>query len=109
MKDWFGGSHSVLEGRKDNIDLIGIGYKYNNRKVISFIATKGNGHIEAGISYKAKWEKNNGAKMVRRVARLQMVSTYFKNLNIIDKGNQSRQYSLRLENIGLLMMIFFNQ
>ena len=32
MKGWPGGSHLVLEGTKDNIPLIAIGYKYNKKK-----------------------------------------------------------------------------
>ena len=97
MKGWPGGSHLVLEGTKDNIPLIAIGYKYNKKKVICFIATKGSGHTEPGQPYEATWKDENGGNMVRYVNQPQLVALYFGASNIIDKGNQSRQSDLRLE------------
>ena len=54
MSDWPGGSHIVLETVCDEVPLLAVGYKYNKRKVLCFIATKGAGHTEPGVSYEAK-------------------------------------------------------
>ena len=97
MKNWPAGSSLVLEGRKDGVDMLAIGYKYCKRKVISFIATKGSGHTEPGIPYEARWKDENGATMYKEVERPDIISRYFTNSNVIDVGNQSRQHDLRLE------------
>ena len=41
MKDWPAGSHLVLESVFSGVPVIAMGYKYNKRKVICFVATKG--------------------------------------------------------------------
>ena len=50
MEEFPGGTWIVLEGRvqPEDIDLISIGYKYNKKKVLTFIATKGAGSTDAG-------------------------------------------------------------
>ena len=35
------GARIVLEGTVDGVQLLAIGYKYNSRKVLCFVATKG--------------------------------------------------------------------
>ena len=40
MKEWPSGSHLVLEGKKDGVDLIFLGYKYNKKKVILFLSPR---------------------------------------------------------------------
>ena len=97
MKDWPAGSNLVLEAKKDGVDLVAIGYKYNNKKVICFIATKSNGHTEPGIPYKARWKDENDTIMYRYVERPDIVARYFLFSNVIDIGNQSRQSDLKLE------------
>ena len=52
MKDWPGGSYLVLKITPifpGEIPLLAIGYKYNSRKVLGFIATEGSGSTEPGI------------------------------------------------------------
>ena len=46
MKDWPGGSHLVLEICIEEQDLLAIRYKYNRKKVLFFIATKGSESFE---------------------------------------------------------------
>ena len=49
MKYWPGGSYLVLEINPrvlGDIPLMAIGYKYNSRKIIGFIATEGDGITE---------------------------------------------------------------
>ena len=54
MKDWPGGSYLVMKSTprvSGHIPLMEIGYKYNYRKVLGFIATKGDGSTEPGDPY----------------------------------------------------------
>lgn len=97
MQDWPSGAHIVLETVCDNVPLIAMGYKYNKRKVICFVATKGAGHTEAGVSYEAKWKDSNGNTCCRNVPRPELASKYFLESNRIDMFNQARQAELKLE------------
>ena len=97
MKNWPAGSHIVLEGNKNGVELIAIGYKYNKRKVICFIATKGSRNTEPGNPYKARWKDDNGATIIKLVERPDVICRYFEYSNVIDFGNQSRQFDLKLE------------
>lgn len=60
MKEWPAGSHLVLESKIEGVDIIAMGYKYNHRKVINFIFTKGAAHTEPGKPYEGKWKDKNG-------------------------------------------------
>ena len=54
MKDWRGVSYLVLKSTPRSPGerpLLAIGYKFNSRKVLGFIATKGAGSIEPGDPY----------------------------------------------------------
>ena len=54
MKDWPGGSYLVLKSTPrfpGEPPLLAIGYKYNSRKVLGFIATEGAGSNEPGDHY----------------------------------------------------------
>ena len=54
MKDWPGGSYLVLKSTPrfpGESPLLAIGYKYNSRKVLVFIATEGAGSTEPGDIY----------------------------------------------------------
>lgn len=97
MSEWPAGSHLVLEATSDNVPLLAVGYKYNSRKVHCFVATKGAGHTEKGVSYMAGWKDENGNTLTQRVPRPEIVSKYYSRSNIIDKGNQARQSTLKLE------------
>ena len=46
MKEWAAGLHLVLESNRNGADLLAIGYKYNKRKVVCFIASKESGNTE---------------------------------------------------------------
>ena len=54
MKDWPGGSYLVLKSTPKfpgEIPLLAIGYKYNSRTVLGFIATEGAGSTKPGDPY----------------------------------------------------------
>ena len=53
-KDWPGGSYIVLKSKHmvpGERSLIAIGYKYNVRRVVSFIVTDNSGSTKTGIPY----------------------------------------------------------
>ena len=98
MKDWPAGSHLVMETKTvNNIGLLAIGYKYNQRKVLSFLATKGVGHTEPGKAYKARWKDEHNNTQLREISRPSICSTYFEHCNAIDVHNQIQQFDLHLE------------
>jgi hypothetical protein len=98
MKNWPAGSHLVLEGTTlTGVRLLAIGYKYNKRKVLCFIATATAGHTEQGEPYKAKWIGDNGEKFMKTVPRPDVIARYFRFSNGIDKHNHARQGILALE------------
>jgi hypothetical protein len=64
MKLWPAGSHLVMETTtSEGITLLAIGYKYNRRKVLCFLATEGAGHTEEGTPYEARWKDDNNNTM----------------------------------------------
>lgn len=97
MKDYPAGSHLVLETKNDGVDLLAIGYKYNKRKVLCFLATKGAGHMGAGTPYVQRWKDDNNNTQTRYIARPEIIAKYFEHCNVIDAHNQSRQFDLKLE------------
>lgn len=97
MCEWPAGSHLVMTTTYQGVELLAIGHKYNKRKVISFIATKGAGHTQAGVPYEARWKDQNKNTMSRKIYRPEIVSKYYAHCNKIDIHNQSRQFDLRLE------------
>ena len=54
MEDWPGGSYLVMKSTQrvpGGKPLLAIGYKYNYRKILGFIATEGYGSTEPGDTY----------------------------------------------------------
>ena len=62
MKYMTGGCWIVLEGRskKDNVDLVSIGYKYNRKRVFVFVCNKGVGTTAAGEPHCPKFPDSFG-------------------------------------------------
>ena len=57
-KNWLGGSYPMLRSKPmvpRGRPLIAIGYKYNARKVLSFIVTDNSGRTKTGIPYLSKY------------------------------------------------------
>ena len=99
MRTWPGGSYLVLEGTgpKYKTPLIAIGYKYNNRKVLHFIATKEAGKTTPGAPYYAKFAHPSGKVAIRKVQRPAVISEFFEMSNKVDTHNHVRQSELKLE------------
>jgi len=99
MKDFPGGTWIVLEGKpeKEGIDLICVGYKYNKKRVLTFVLTRGAGSTKAGEPYQARFPDKYGNVCVRHVMRPAIIAQYFQFSNCVDLHNQSRQFDLALE------------
>ena len=97
MKDFPGGTWITLKATVEGVDLVSIGYKYNKKKVLTFVCTKGAGSSKHGVPYVAKFPDTFGNVCIRHIARPAVVSNFFEASNKVDLHNQSRQFSLRLE------------
>ena len=97
MAHWPPGSNLVLQANIEGVDLVAIGYKYSQRKVLCFLCTKGAGSTLPGEPYVAKWKDSRGNMMAKHVARPKVISKYFAHSNKVDVHNQSRQSDLALE------------
>ena len=98
-KDWPGGSYLVLRSNHmvpGDRPLIDIGYKYNSRKVLSFIVTDNVGTTKTGIYYLYKYPDQCTNVSIRPVARPLVMSKKYA-VNEVDSHNKLRQYDLALE------------
>jgi hypothetical protein len=91
------GSQLVTEGTYQDVPLLAIGYKYNRRKVLFFVATRGAGTTTPGDPYVQRWADDHGNLCVRQIPRPTILSEYFSASNAVDLHNQSRQADLGLE------------
>jgi hypothetical protein len=87
--------------------ILAIGYKYNSRKVLCFVASENAGNTLAGEPYRARFKDNNSNLVSRPVDRPHLISTYFLRSNAVDKHNHVRQFELRLEKHWLTMNCWF--
>ena len=93
MKDWPGGSYLVLKSNPrfpGESPLMAIGYKYNSRKVLGFIATEGAGSTEPGDPYLSRFPDIYYNVPVRPVVRPHFLGRYFNACNAIDNQNRMR-------------------
>jgi len=114
MNSWPGGSHLLLKtvlnkGRLNEKVIYALGYKYCCSKVLFFIFTAGAGHTECKpeYAYEAKWKDDNLNTLTRKISRPHVCDIYFKNSNVIDVLNQSRQFDLALEKHWITQCGFF--
>ena len=100
MKDYPGGTWIIMQGtcQRTNVELVSYGYKYNTKKVLTFVATVGAGSSRRGNQpYKAGYNDTYGNVCYRDVGRPQILCTYFNHSNVVDIHNQMRQHNLALE------------
>ena len=74
-----------------------IGYKYNYRRVLGFIATEGYGSNEPGYPYLSSVPEIYSNVSVRPIVIPHLIGRYLNTYNMIDNRNRMRQYSLGLE------------
>ena len=77
--------------------LIYIGYKYNTRKVLSFIVTYNAESTHAGLPYLSKYTDQFTNFSVLHVSRPLVMSKFFGEVNEVDSHKKSRQSYLVLD------------
>jgi hypothetical protein len=98
MKGYPSGSYLVLEcTTPSGVKLLAIGYKYNGKKILLFVATKNAGSTKPGTPYKAKFPDKFGNTKERSVIRPAILSQYFDISDAVDSHNHARQFLLALE------------
>ena len=100
MKDFPGGSYLFLKSTPifpGERPLLAIGYKYNSRKVLGFIATEGAGSTEPGDPYLSSFPDIYSNVSVRPVVHPHLLVRYFNACNAIDNHNRMRQSDTLLE------------
>ena len=97
MKDMTSGTAVFLEITIDNVVLVAIGYRYNRRKTLFFIATRGAGATTSGVPFTTWFHDTYGNRVERYVDRPAVLSRYFLHNNLVDSHNQRRQGELELE------------
>ncbi len=75
-----------------------LGYKYNRKKVLCFITTRGAGSTKDGVPYTQRYSfKKSRQVLQREVARPAVITTFFRHSALIDNHKQARQSLLALE------------
>ena len=90
-KDWPGGSYLVLSSKPmvpGVRPLIAIGYKYNVRKVLSFIVTDNTGSAQTGLPYLYKYLYQFTNVDICPVACPLVMSKFFSAVNGVDSHNK---------------------
>ena len=87
----------ILETDVNGVQLQAIGYKYNRKKVLLFVCTKGAGPTDFGAPYVAHFCDEFENLCSRNIDRPGVVSRYFWGAPVIDNHNQQRQHDLGLE------------
>ena len=78
--------------------LLAIGYKYNSRKVLSFVATVGAGSTTLDIPYLSNYQDKFSNVSIRPVARPLIMFKFFGSVYEVDSHNKSRQSDHALDN-----------
>lgn len=99
------GTWCVLHTQIDGCPLVAVGYRYNSKKTICFLSTRG--ATAPGKPYQAKFLDGNNNLTLKAVARAAMISDYFERANTIDTLNQLRQGVLALGKKWLTHDAFF--
>ena len=110
MKDCPGGSYLVLKSTPRfpcETSLLTIGYKYNFRKVLGFIATEGSGTTEPGDPYLSRFPEIYSNVSVFPFVRTHLLGRYFNTCNAIENHNRMRQSDLSLEKYWVTQSGYF--
>ena len=92
------GSRIVLTATIEGVDLVALGYKYNRKKVLCFVTTRGAGSTKDGVPYIQRYSyKKSRQVRQREVARPAVITTFFRHSALIDNHHQARQSLLALE------------
>jgi len=97
LRGFPGGSHLEMKAIVDGVTLMAIGYKYNSKGTLYFLAPEGAATTLQGNPYVTKWPDEDLNVLSREVPRPALPARYFDNFNLVDKHNQDRQHELDLE------------
>jgi hypothetical protein len=97
----------VLKCHYLEVPLIAIGYRYNSKTVLCFVASKISGSTRPGEPYQMKFNDDFVNIVHHDVERPEIISEFFRCSNTIDKHNQARQSELALEKRWLTQCPFF--
>ena len=104
IKYWLVGSYLVIKSTPRvpcGRPIVAIGYKYNSRKVLGFIATKGDGSTEPGDLYLSLFTDIYYNVSVRPIIYPQMLDRYFNACNSIYKISRIQQSDLAQDKYGV--------
>jgi hypothetical protein len=107
LKDKPTGSRCILTAIVDGVDLQAIGYKYNKRRVLFFVAIVGAGSVHDGVPYKQRWADEHLNVATRDIPRPDLVSQYSSRSPKVDNHNQSKHHELMLEELWLTQDCWF--
>ena len=110
MKYWAVESYLVVNNTPIVIGgrpLLSIGYKYNYRKVLGFIDTKGSGSTEPGYPYLSRFPDIYSNVSVHPVIRPHFLGRYFNACNAIDNHNRMCQSDLALDKYWVTQRGYF--
>ena len=99
MKDWPGGSYLVLKSTprfRGESPLLAIGYKYNSRKVLGFIATEGAGSTEPVDPYLSRFPDIYSNVSVRPVVCPHLLGRYFNACNVRTNNGVNRNIRINV-------------
>jgi hypothetical protein len=79
-------------------NLLAIGYKYNSKRVLKFVAMTDAGYTKAGTPYNMRFTDAYSNVCIHKVQRPIIISTFFNDSNCVNSHNHLRQYELALKN-----------
>eukprot|EP00873_Tetraselmis_striata_P008997 jgi/Tetstr1/429261/TSEL_019179.t1 len=90
------GDRLTLTATVDDLDLVAVGYNYNKKRVIHFLATKGAAPTLDGDDpyYKQRWLDEHGNLAYRDIPRPKLCNHFFAAAPKLDNHNHSRQFDL---------------
>ena len=97
LRGFPGGSHLEMKAEVDGVTLIAVGYKYNSKGTLYFLAPEGAATTLAGTPYITKWPDEDLNVQYREVPRPALPARYYECFMDCDKHNQDRQHELNLE------------
>ena len=87
--------------------LLDIGYKYNYRKVLGYIATEGAGSTEPGDPFLSCLPDIYSNVSVCPVVRPHLLGRYFNACNAIENHNRMRQSYILLDKYWVTQTVYF--
>ena len=92
------GSSLLLEHKTESgVDMLCMGYKYNRKRVLTFLMTKGCANTTPGKPYHTEYLSDDGTRTTKDIDRPEVLTLYFEAAGMIDQHNHNRQGTLGLE------------